>query len=590
MALEYIVPPGKTMSIKDATALLTAPNMPLEMDEAVIFGEKLRVWKNAPPSMRALMMACHLYGQRDFIVFNSTRISFIDFYARAVNLGHSLARHGIGKGDRVAILMRNYPEWIVAFFAVTTIGAIVVPYCVRNSAPKIVFVDPPRLSALQQHWPALQKDGIAGTLVVVGGPVSTGKGAPKGLVAYDAFANSAGTHSEMLDVDIAPDDYATIMYTSGTTGRPKGALGTHRNFISQLFGQRSAVELGRIRSGEGLPNVADPATLPQQALLVAVPLFHATGCISILSAGLAGGIKLVMMEKWEPEAAMKLIVAEKITTMGGVPTLLWQLLEHPNVSKYDLSSLESLSSGGAPSAPELLQLMKKKVPKGIPRNGYGLTETSAGIVWNYGYDYYRKPDSVGIPIFTSEAMIVEPGTTKELPVGTIGEIALKGPGVIPGYYNNPEGTAKSFKKGGWFLSGDLGRMDEEGFVYVLDRAKDMIIRGGENVYCVEVENCLFQHPAILDCAVIGIPDRVLGEHVGAVVQLTPATPRGSVTARDIQEFCKPHLGYFKIPIYIEFREADLPRNAAGKVLKGVLREEVVKGFKEWQAKGGMAKL
>ncbi|KAI9363421.1 long-chain-fatty-acid--CoA ligase [Zopfochytrium polystomum] len=590
---EWLVPPGTTMSIAEATALLTQPGMPLEVEEAIVRGEKLKVWKNAPPSVRMLMMTCHLFSDRDFLVYESTRYTFGNFYSRTINMGHALAKAGVKKGDRVGILMRNFPEWAVAFLATMTIGAIAVPinawlkpaeteYCIRDSAPKVIFVDDQRLATVGQYWAPLQKDGTATTIVLVRSPAP--KKAPGGLVLYDAFEKSAGTNEDMLEVDIEPDDPATILYTSGTTGRPKGALGTHRNYISQLLGTKCVFDVGKIRSSEGLPNQ------PALSVLLAVPLFHATGCLAILASALAGGAKIVMMKKWEPEEAMKLIQNEKITSMGGVPTLIWQLLEHPNASKYDLSSIIGFFSGGAPAAPELLTLIEKKFPKRPSRNGYGLTETSAGIVGVYGYDYARKPDSVGIPLFNSEVMIVEPGTTNPLPVGQIGEVALKGPLVVAGYWKNPEATAKSFKKGGWFLSGDLGRVDDEGFLYILDRAKDMLIRGGENIYCVEVENCLFAHPAVLDCAVVGVPDKVLGEHVAAVVRLKPNVKRGSVSMRDIQEFCKPHIAYFKIPIYIEFWDKELPRNAAGKVLKNALREDVVKGYKAWVAKGGKAKL
>ncbi|KAI9321939.1 long-chain-fatty-acid--CoA ligase [Zopfochytrium polystomum] len=595
----YLLPPGKTMSVKDAVAFLTAPGMPLETTEATVRGEKIRVWKNAPPHIGALLTLSQLYGGRDFLVYEGERVTFSEFRARTINLGHALWRVGVRKGDRVGICMRNYPEWVLAFFAAISIGAIAVPvnawlsaseteYCLGNASPRVVFADAERTGLLQRAgvWDALRRDGVAEVVVVVAR--AGGQGArndeatavPGSAVEFGEFERSAGTHEDAVEVEIAPDDPATILYTSGTTGRPKGALGTHRNYISQLLGGAGRAMLDRIRAGEGVPLVPDRSA--RVIALLAVPLFHAIGCLALLGGAVGSGATLVMMKKWDVEDAMRLIEKERVTSMGGVPTFIWQLLDHPNASKFDLSSLQGFFSGGAPAAPELLQRVGKKFPNKSASNGYGLTETSGGIVGNSGVDYLRKPDSVGVAAFTSDVKIVEPGTTRAVPVGAVGEVALRGPGVVAGYYKNPEATAKSFRAGGWFLSGDLGRVDDEGFLYILDRAKDMVIRGGENVYCVEVENCLFSHPSVHDCAVVGIPDRVLGELVAAVVVLSPSsTSSSSVTASELQDYCRARLAHFKVPVYVEVRATALPRNAAGKVLKGELRGEVARGYREW---------
>ncbi len=282
-----------------------------------------------------------------------------------------------------------------------------------------------------------------------------------------------------------------------------------------------------------------------------------------------GGAKLVMQRKWNAEQALELIERERITNAGGVPTIAWQLIEHPRFGEFDLSSLENIAYGGAPSAPELVRRLKQRFPKLTPGQGWGMTETSATATSNVAEDYERKPESCGVPTPTGEVRIV--GANGEtMPPGEIGELWYRGPIVVRGYWNKPEATAETFTDG-WVKTGDLARVDEEGFVYIVDRAKDMLIRGGENIYCVEVENALYDHPAVMDAAVIGIPHRTLGEEPAAIVHLKDGT---RATEEELRHFVAQKLAAFKVPVKIVFLPETLPRNPNGKIMKKDLKSVV----------------
>jgi long-chain acyl-CoA synthetase len=304
-----------------------------------------------------------------------------------------------------------------------------------------------------------------------------------------------------------------------------------------------------------------------------VPLFHVTGCNVQFLPAFRSGRKLVMMHKWNPERALELIERERITSFGGVPSMVWQVLESPSFATRDTSSVKNVSYGGAPAAPELVRRIQKAFPSGTAGNGYGLTETSSVTTFNSGEDYLRHPDSVGPPVPVCDIRIVD-AEGRELAPGELGEIWIRGPNVVRGYWNRPEDTRQSFGEGptlGWLRSGDIGRVDAEGFLYIVDRAKDMVIRGGENVYCVEVESVLYEHPAVMDAAVVGLPHQVLGEEVAAVVQLKPGAEVG---AADLRDHVAARLAAFKVPVRIDLRSEPLPRNANGKILKKQLRDEL----------------
>jgi long-chain acyl-CoA synthetase len=309
----------------------------------------------------------------------------------------------------------------------------------------------------------------------------------------------------------------------------------------------------------------------QSCSLLVVPLFHVTGCLSTMMVAYATGGKLALMPvgRFDPDVAMEIIEREKVTAIGGVPTVMWRILESPNLSKYDLSSVKRASYGGAPAARELVERIEEVFPhmRKTLTTAYGLTETASVATAHGGDDYFAHPGSVGRAAPTVELRIVDEAGA-DVPAGERGEIWIKGPTVMAhGYWRRPEANAASFTDG-WFHTGDIGYLDADGFLYLVDRAKDMIIRGGENVYSVEVEHVLLDHPDVIDAAVVGVPHRTLGEEVKAVVQVRQGA---DVSEADIQDFCRQHLAEFKVPAYVEIRFEPLPRNPAGKVLKNLLR-------------------
>ena len=566
------------MSIADANRLLTAPGSPFEMDTITIRGIETRVYRNAPPHLRAVFELGKGWGDRDFIVYEGERLTFDAHYRAAVTLGRVFAdRFGIRKGDRVAIAMRNFPEWSIAFWAAAALGAVVVPinawgtgpeleYCISDSGSKLVVVDGERLERLKPHMAELQ---VAGVIAARASHEPLGD-----AVAFEDLVGMPADYAKLSDAPLPdpgldPEDDATIFYTSGTTGKPKGALGTQRNMMTNLMSTGYASARAFLRRGETPP--APSPDDPQRSMLLSVPLFHATGCHSILVPIHAGGGKLVLMHKWNPERALELIEQERIQAFGGVPAMVWQVLESPNFRLHDTSSVEGISYGGAPSAPDLVARIKQQFPKVQPGNGYGLTETSSITTQNSAEDYVNRPESAGPCVPVCDLKVVDE-TGREVAPGQVGELWIKGPNVVKGYWNKPEATAAAITDG-WLHSGDLVRVDEEGFVFILDRAKDMLIRGGENIYCVEVEGALYAHPAVMDAAVVGIPHKVLGEEVGAVVQIAPGK---DVSEEELKAHVRKLLAAFKVPVKIEMRHEPLPRNANGKILKIVLRDEMKK--------------
>lgn len=557
------------MSPAAAMAQLTAPSAPFAYETILIRGLPTRIWINAPVSLRAIIEASSAFGDAPCIVFEDERLSYREHLNAVRSLATALAtRFGVRKGDRVAIAMRNYPEWSIAFWAATAIGALATPlnawmtagelaYCLNDSGAAVLVADGERIDRLGDGLADLPMRAVIGTRPETAfGP---------GVIPWRDVVSLADG-SSLPDVDIAPDDDATIFYTSGTTGMPKGVLGTHRNICSNQI----TVGYGRARSlllsGQPLP---DPATAPKKAFLLPVPLFHVTGCHSALVPTILGGNKLVLMHKWDAKRGLELIEREKVNGFTGVPAIAWQIIEHPDFSKYDLSSLEAVSYGGAPAPAELPKLVKKTFPDAGAGNGYGLTETSSVTSQNQGLEYLQKPDSVGMPVPVCEVRVVDTDG-KDVPQGQIGELWIKGPNVVKGYWNKPEETAKSFSDG-WLHSGDLVRIDEAGFIYILDRAKDMVIRGGENIYCTEVESVLYTHPSVMDAAVFGLPHRILGEEVAAVVQLKPGH---DVSEQDLIAHAAARMAAFKVPVRIDVRAEPLPRNANGKVLKRDLKAEM----------------
>ncbi len=560
-----------TMSIEETHRALTAPGGLFEVEEREIRGIHTRTWKSAPPTVRSLFELSRGHGERSFLVYENDRMTFEEHYRAVVSLANVLVdRYEIRNGDRVAIAMRNFPEWPIVFWAAVSVGAVVVPlnawwtgaeleYGLSNSGACLLFADAERADRLLPHLGKLDlRDAIA---------VRSEREPESPLKRFEEVIGRAEPDASLPEVAIDPDDDATIFYTSGTSGKPKGALGTHRNMCTNVVSLMFAQARAALRRGE--EPAAPGSEAEQGASLISVPFFHATGCHSILVASMLIGSKLVMMYKWDPERALELIERERITQFGGVPAMVWQVLEAPSFAKRDLSSVTSIGYGGAPAPPELVTRLKQEFPEVAPSNGYGLTETSSVTTLNSAEDYQAKPDSVGAPVAVCELRVVDE-EGGDAPPGGIGELWIKGPNVVKGYWNNPEATAESFTDG-WLHSGDLARIDDEGFVYIADRVKDMLIRGGENVYCVEVEDALYTHPDVMDAAVIGLPHRVLGEEVGAVVQLRPGA---QVSEEELKQHVAGQLAAFKVPARIDLRNDPLPRNANGKILKSQLKDEL----------------
>ena len=573
----YTPKPGfPAMTIAQAHALMTAPGSKLETEEVMIRGVKTRVWKCAPPSLREIVETARAFKDRTFLVYEGDRATFEAFYRATVAFAEELQKQGVKKGDRVAIIMRNLPEWVVAFYGAAVIGAIVTPlnawwtgpeleYGLVDSGTKIAIVDAERLERIAEHLvncPDLERVYVSRYDDELPHPIVAR------LESVIGKVNDWGKlpDRKMPDVVLLPDDDATILYTSGTTGKPKGALGTHRNMISNIFASAAASVRTFLRRGERPPEV-DPMTAPQRAVLLSVPFFHATGCFAVLNPTLITGGKIVLMRKWDPEGAMQLIEREKVNAAGGVPTIAWQLIEHPARSKYDLSSLEQVSYGGAPSAPELVRRIVESFPRSQPGNGWGMTETSATCTSHVGEDYENRPSSCGPAAPACDLKIVGPNG-EALPIGEVGELWARGPNIVKGYWNKPEATAQTFVDG-WVKTGDLARLDEEGFCYIIDRAKDMLIRGGENIYCIEVENALYEHPAVMDAAIVAVPHKTLGEEPGAVVHLKPGMHS---TEQELRSFVAGKLAAFKVPVKVVFWPETLPRNANGKILKTELKK------------------
>ena len=495
--------------------------------------------------------------------------------------------------------MRNLPEWVMAFWAAIAAGAVVVPlnawwtgpelaYGLGDSGTTVVFTDEERRERILPHLADLpglgaivvcceDPDPAGGRRSAQGAIVQRDGAGPVPVIPFGELTADLPEAVVLPDVGIDPDDDATIFYTSGTTGRPKGAVGTHRNSVSNLMNLFFVSTVGSMRR---TGPVGDVSSGGQNANLLSVPLFHATGCHAVMVTNTAAGGKLVMMHHFDPERALELIERERITIFGGVPAMVMQVIDSPNFAQRDTSSVKSISYGGAPCPPDLVRRIKEHFPGGAPGNGYGLTETSALTAMNTGDDYVRKPDSVGPPVPVCEVAVMpeeyegeEPPAVRPVDPDRTGELWIKGPNVVRGYWNRPEETALTFTRG-WLHTGDVARIDEEGFVHIVDRAKDMIIRGGENVYCVEVEAALFEHPAVADCAIIGVPHPVLSEEVGAVVVLRPGEDVG---ADELGRFVGERLAAFNVPSRFWFRSEPLPRNPAGKVLKRQLRTELLGG-------------
>ena len=552
------------------------PGGPFEIVEQDIGGTRLRVFAHTPPSLRAIWEQSAAHGPADYLVFEGDRYTFDRAHAIVSTLAWRL-RDGfdVAPGDRVAIAMRNFPEWVLTFWAATCVGAVVVPlnswwsgpelaYGLADSGTKVLVADGERLDRLDGH---LDSTGVHH--VVAARTVEIPNGAWSFDEVLDAPEGSA-RDGALPAVDIGPDDDATIMYTSGTTGRPKGAVGTHRNIGAHVMNAMWAAAAAAGNMTLPAPSdgaAAAPAAPP--ATLLTFPLFHVGGLHSFLVPYTVAGGKIVLLRRWDAAQALDLVDDERISSVAGVPTTMFELLDQARRQGRPLDSVTGVAAGATLVPPELVRRIDTQlVSRAAPTNGYGLTETSGAAIANTGADYLAHPDSVGKPVSPVMDVRIAGPDGAAVPTGEVGEIWLRGPTIIRGYFGDDDATRAAITDG-WFHTGDAGRLDDEGYLYVVDRLKDVVIRGGENVYAAEVEAALYEHPDVAEAAIVGLPDERLGEAVAAVVRLRDG---GTVDAGGLRAHVAERLAAFKVPSVVHLTPDALPRNAAGKVLKRELRD------------------
>ncbi len=561
------MPSALDQQIDAVIGQITAPGGPLAVGHASVGGVDLPVFTAAPATMRdylAFFFAAN--GAKEFLVYQGERLTFAEVHAASVRVASVLQARGIAKGDRVAIAMRNYPEWITAYCGALILGAVAVPlnawwrgeelaYGIAHSGTRLVVADEERARRLA----ALPGFAVPVLTVRTAAAVAAGLGFER---MDDALA--AAPPAPWYWPPVAPDDDATIMYTSGSTGEPKGAVSTQRAIVGGALNYLvTGLALLQLSAAAG---VTPPE---QQVMLLNVPLFHITGSVPVLLVSIAIGRKMVIMHKWDAGDALRLIAEEHATYFVGVPTMSLELMNHPDRGKYDLSSLVDIASGGAPRPPEHVERLLGAFPGKHPVQGYGLTETNGVGAGIYRDNYLAKPSSTGraaAPLV--EIGIFDPDGDARLPAEAVGEVAIRSVANCRGYWRNPAATAAAFVADGWFRTGDLGRLDGDGYLFIVDRKKDIIIRGGENISCQEVEAALYAHPAVAEASVFGLPDARLGEIVGAVVHRKPGA---SLEAEALIQFAGRSLAGFKVPAQVWFAPDPLPKLGSAKIDKVALR-------------------
>jgi long-chain acyl-CoA synthetase len=547
---------------------LLGPGGPFEVEDIELDGVAVRSFVRAPATIIDCFQQAKTRDSQVHLVFEESRLTFGEVRRQALAIAQRLrSDFGVGIGDRVAIAMRNYPEFVVSFWASATAGAIPVllnawwtgpelRHALADAEAKVVIADAERVSRLAAAGRGQQAFSVIG--------VRTAAPAPEDIPSYAAFEELSGGPA-LAEADLPAtdrDDVAAMLYTSGTTGSPKGALITHRNIMASTMNMSFSVARHYTIAGRA------PGAPRQPSSISASPLFHIGGLGAMVGTTLSGG-KIVLMRKWDVEEYLKLAVREDATSLGGVPTIARQILEHPGARRLR-GRVMSCPLGGAAVPPDLALRAREVLGDTVAVfNGYGSTETTSAVVTCVGEEYAARPGSVGRPNLTADLRI-EDSEGQPLPAGHVGELCFRSPQVVKGYWKNQQDTKAAFTDG-WFHTGDLGYVDEDGYVYVVDRLKDVVIRGGENVYCAEVEARLFEHPAVADAAVIGVPDHVLGERVGAVIVPRPGA---TVTVDDLRTFAAASLAAFKLPEVL-YVVREIPKTPTEKTDKRQLREQLL---------------
>ncbi|MEP5567594.1 MAG: class I adenylate-forming enzyme family protein [Halioglobus sp.] len=547
-----------------AIAQLTGEGAPYEIAED---DKGVRYYKAAPANLRDALAVARNHGDREFLIYEGERRTFNQLLDEADALGAALQASGIGPGDRVALAMRNYPEWMSGLIAVTGIGAVVVPvnswgkpadvaYTVEDAGAKLVICDQQRYDGIAQM---MQEKGIR-TLIARPSDAQDPQGLPSFVADYIGKAPEP--------VDINPDDVAMIMYTSGTSGKPKGAVSTHRAICQAVFNMECAAIAAAMTNGELITAMLERGFEPTS--LLAVPLFHVSGCHAQFLANLRGGRRIVMMYKWDVAQGLKYIESERVTTVAAAPSMILDLLDADAFGATDTSSLFSLGVGGAATPPRVGSLLKEKMPQNFSGTGYGMTETNAQGASLTGKAFQEKPGTAGFPHPIADIRIGDEAG-ESLPQGETGEIWVRCVTNIREYWNRPDANAEDFRDG-WLKTGDIGYLDADGFLFLADRAKDMIIRGGENIYPIEIENEMLEHEAVKEVAAIGLPHERLGEEVAIVVHLQDGA---AANEEDLIAFAKGRLASYKVPSKVYISEQLLPRNATNKILKRELKKALL---------------
>jgi steroid-24-oyl-CoA synthetase len=553
---------GVPEDVAQVEATLLAVGGPFEVVDVEVGDVRIRSFENRIRTLRDLLLKSVEFGDNTYMLatdgVNERRLSYAEHARLVASVAAALRdRYGVRPGNRVAILGANCPEWVITFWATISLGAVAVGlngwstgseirYFVDDCEPRVLVADRKRVERLEGADPGV--------------PVVVMEDDFAALEAFDLDPSFA-------EVNVNEDDPALILYTSGTTGRPKGAINTHRNVAAYLMlnffnGAKAAMLAPR-------PGPDDPPPLPP-CQLVSSPLFHVSGLHSAAIMMLAAGLKSVwLLGRFDPAVAMRMIERERCTGWSFTETVLHRMVNHPDVGKYDLSSIKTVGGGGSPVSPSLLERTREVFPNakhslGI---GYGQTECAALATLNNGQELIDFPMSVGRPLPTVELEIRDPAG-RALPDGEEGEVCVRGPMVMPGYWRRPEETAETITADRWLRTGDIGRM-EGGRLYLSSRKRDLIFRGGENVYPVEIEKHIENHPDVEECAVIGVEHPELGQTVKAVIV---ARPGHTVDVESVRAWCAAELSYYKVPEHWEVREGALPRNAAGKIVKDLLRD------------------
>ena len=556
--------------LQDVSAQLTAPGAPFELEDIDVAGQKYRIYKNAPLTLAALIEQGRGFGAKEFIVWQDMRWTYDEFFRHVDVLAAALRRsYGIAKGDRVAIAMRNRPEWMAAYAAIILCGGVAVPlnswgqreelvYGLSDSAPKLLFCDAQRLAHVVEDLAALKLPAI----VVDAAPADLGAGT--GVAAYQDVIATAPAPQPAAQV--APDDLAMIMYTSGTSSQAKGVVSTHRAMCQGIVNMEYFGALFVMTSPERFG--AMMAAGFEMTTLMAVPLFHSSGLHAQFLSALRTGRRLVVMYKWDVGAVLDTIARERVTQLAAAPAMMLQLFGDPRFDTTDTRSLAWVGFGGAGIPDKLIELVNEKKPRAIAGIGYGLTETNGPSNAATGEAFVWKPRSNGptSPLF--EVRIADEDGSA-LPQGAAGEVWMRSVTNMQGYWNK-EAATREVLHNGWFRSGDIGYFDADGFLFIVDRIKDIVNRGGEKIASAEVESVLLQHPAIAEAAAFGVPDDTWGEALAVAVHLKPGM---NLDADGIRAHVATHLAPFKVPAHVDIHRHVLPRNVVGKVLKRQLRED-----------------